>query len=376
MAYRIALIGCGRVGVWLEDDPLRSKPATHMGGIQKIISTHCVPQGVELVAICDTNTENLKRCQERYHIPAAYTDYRALIRKEKPEIVIIATWTSSHRDIAVFAAQNGVKGIVLEKPITINLPQAHQVTDTCREYNVKLVVNHERRWCPPYQKTKEIIDNQTLGRLKFIYGNVLSQSIPQGPWETVLNKAGGGPLFHDGTHLIDLIRYFTGEIKTLHGSIDREHPDFGAESTATALMKSENGVNIAIEAGGLRDYFNFELDLQFERGRIQIGNGIEAYYVASESHMYTGFKDLTRQPFPAYLRNSDPFTGAILEVINALENNSEPLSSGIDGLRALEIIFAIYQSASLNGKPVHLPLKIKSHPLTKLFSSQNDFPSP
>ncbi|MGE5342144.1 MAG: Gfo/Idh/MocA family protein [Candidatus Omnitrophota bacterium] len=370
MSYKLALIGCGRIGVWLEDDPLRAKPASHMGGITRIIEQGHVANGLELVAACDLDGEKLSRFQTRFGLSPSqtYQDYKELISIEKPDIAVIATWTASHRDIAVYAAQHGVKGIVLEKPTAVSLDQAQEIVATCQREKVKLVVNHERRWDPLFRKTKEIIENKDLGELKLINGNVLSQSAPIGPWESVLDEAGGGPLLHDGTHLIDMIRYFAGDIATISGHVSRHDRTYGTETTATAFLRSVNGVNIFIEAGGMREYFNFEMDLQFERGRIKIGNGICDYYTAQNSNRYSGFKDLIKTAFPTFPRDTHPFTGAILELIHAMETDAEPLSSGEDATRAMEIIFGIYYSAYLNGKPVTLPLTtLSGHPLKKMF---------
>jgi predicted dehydrogenase len=365
MAYKIALIGCGRVGVSLEDDPLRSKPASHMGGIQKILD--CGDPKITLSAVCDIDEERLNQCRDRWNINRIYIDYKTLIQKEQPDIIVIATWTASHRDIAVYAARNGVKGIVLEKPVATTIKQAYDVIDLCAKHNVKLVVNHERRWDPLYRKAKSIIEENTLGPLKAVYGNVLSGTLIQGPWQDVLTGVGGGTLLHDGTHLLDMIRYLCGEIATINGYVTRQDPKAGVETTASALMVTESGINVFLEAGGMRDYFNFEIDLQFQSGRMKIGNGIREYYVSETSRRYTGFKDLIKKDFPTFQRDSDPFTGAILEVIAAIAEGRQPQSSGKDGFKAMEIIFGIYQSAYLKGKTVTLPLKISGHPLKKMF---------
>ena len=371
MPYRIALIGCGRVGVWLEDDPLRAKPASHLGGIQKIQREGGIAMGLELAALCDINRQPLDQCLQRWptliNSQHLYKDYKQLISRENPDIVIIATWTSSHRDIAVYAAQKGVKGIVLEKPAATTLDQAHDIITACRRHQVKLVVNHERRWGPLYRKTKEIIANKTLGDLKAIYGNVLSQSAPHGTWQSLLPELGGGPLLHDGTHLVDMIRYLAGDIVTINGYVKREDPACGTETTAVALLQTEQGIPAFIEAGGMRDYFNFEIDLQFQQGRIKIGNGIKEYFITEKSNRYTGFNDLAASIFPPLPEDSNPFTGAILEVIKAMELDQDPQSSAIDGWKAMEVIFGIYQSAYLKGKTLRLPLEINGHPLKKMF---------
>ena len=359
--FSTALIGCGRVGALLEEDPLRKKPASHMGGIKKIQSK------VHSLTVCDIDEERLLHCKEKWEIQKGYLDYRELFSYEKPDIVVIATWTSTHRDIALCAVENGVKGIVLEKPVATDLEQAREIIDACKKHYVKLVVNHERRWDPLYKKTREIVREKSLGELKFIYGNVLCQSAPRGSWKAVLEEVGGGPLLHDGTHLVDMIRFFTGDIESVSGSVKRENPEAGVETTAAAMMQSLNGVNIFIETGGMRDYFNFELDLQFEKGRIKVGNGIREFYTSETSTRYTGFRDLVKQEFPSFTRDSDPFSGAILEVMEAVEKDSVPESSGVDGLKAMEIIFSIYYSAWLDGKKVTLPLMVSGHPLKKMF---------
>ncbi len=351
------------MGALLEEDPLRKKPASHMGGINKIQSK------TGALSICDIDKERLMHCKEKWTIGKGYLDYNELFLNEKPDIAVIATWTSTHRDIALCAVENGVKGIVLEKPVAIDLDQAREIVDACKKHNVKLVVNHERRWDPLYKKTREIVREKSLGELKVIQGNVLCQSAPKGSWKTILEEVGGGPLLHDGTHLIDMIRFFTGDIETVHGRVKRENPEIGVETTAAALLQSRNGVDIFIETGGMRDYFNFEMDLQFERGRIKVGNGIREFYTSETSTRYTGFRDLVKTDFPAFTRDSDPFSGAILEVMEAVENDSIPHSSGTDGFKAMEVIFAIYYSAWLNGKKITLPLKLSGHPLKKMFQS-------
>lgn len=366
--YRVSLIGCGRVGLLLEEDPLRVKPASHLGGIQKLHTSNSPDIHIELTSLCDINPERLHYAAKKWQVHHTYHDYKQQIAQEKPDIIIIASWTSSHHKIVVYAAEHGVKGIVLEKPVATTLHYAEEMIAICQQKNVKLVVNHERRWDPLYRKIREIIENNTLGPLRTIYGNVLSRSGVQGDWRTILPAVGGGPLLHDGTHLIDMVRYLAGDIAHLCGHVKREDPNMAVETSATAMLHTHHNVTVFIEAGGMRDYFNFELDLHFQYGRIRAGNGIRDYYVVEDSKRYSGFKDLVKQPFPALTTLSDPFTGALLEVIHAIETDTIPESSGVDAYKAMEIIFAIYHSASCNGKTITLPLRpTRIHPLKKMF---------
>lgn len=366
MIPTVALIGCGRIGSLLEDDPLRAKPASHMGGIQRL------GDRVRLVAVCDTDRQRLVDCQNRWRVEKIYLDYREMIWNEKPQVVIIATWTASHRDIAVYAAENGVRGLVLEKPMAVDLQQADEILYACRRHNVKLVVNHERRWDSRYIQVRRWIEEERLGPLRTIHATVLSRSALEGSWKSVLEEVGGGPLLHDGTHLLDMVHYFCGEIEEVSGKVYREHPTVGVETTALGLLRSRDGVNVFVEAGGMRDYFHFEMDLQFARGRIKVGNGIEEFAESRPSTRYSGFQDLQSERFIAADCQCSPFPGALEEALQAVAldlREEEIHSSGRDARRAMETIFAVYYSAFLGGKVVRLPLQIGGHPLKKLFAS-------
>ena len=348
MKYSASLIGCGRVGVLLEEDKLRKKPASHIGGLLKLKSK------VILDSLCDINKERLIYVSEKWKINNYYTDYKKLILERKPDIVIIATWTNTHKEIAEYCMKNGVKGMVLEKPVATSLKDAGYLLKLSEKYKTKIVVNHERRWDSLFLKTKEIIDNRELGKLVTIYSNVYTQS-SFNEKINLIGELGGGVLLHDGTHLIDIIRYFAGDIKYVIGDLNMDK-NAGVEKKASAFLLTENNVNVFLQAASEMDFFNFELDLIFKNGRIKIGNGIREYYTTESSKRYEGFKDLVKKEFPVYEKIIDPFSGAINEVIIAIEKDIEPYSSLIDGVKAMEVIFSIYHSHFKNNKRIILPL--------------------
>ncbi len=363
MAHSVAVVGCGRIGSTLEDDPLRAKPASHLGAIRALGAE------LDLVAVCDSDRRRLLQCQRRWEAPRVYLDYREMIRTEAPDIVSIATWTASHAEIAVFAADHGVRGIVLEKPMAIDLVQADQILASCRAHGVKLVINHERRWDPLYRRARALIEGGGLGALRAATGRVLGAAAATGSWRSVLAEVGGGPLLHDGTHLVDLVRWLVGDVQRVTGQVSREDKRVGVETTALAWLQTEGGVPVFIEAGGMRSYFHFELDLQFSDGRMRVGNGIAELQRAAPSKRYSGFRDLQPVGFPPLDEPRQPMCGAFREVARALDEGGDPFSSGLDGRKAMEIIFAVYYSASLQGRPITLPLAASGHPLKKMFAA-------
>lgn len=343
---RIALIGCGRIGCLLEADPLRNKPCTHWGGASAA--------GLPINYACDINEERLRRFSEMAGIPPQhrFSSYETLITEVRPSMVIVSTWTDTHAAIGITAARHGAKVIVCEKPVAGNLADARALCAECEKHGAALIVNHERRYDGRYRAVKKMIDSGAIGVIKTVHASVLTSGF-HGESKAA---AGGGPLLHDGTHLIDIVRFFFGDITSVQGEFHREDRKKGFEDRATAWMTARGGIDVFIEAGGNRNYFVFELEISGTLGKIVIGNGYELLYRTEKSRHYTGFRDLSLKKFPPYSRRSC-FTTEYIEAKKLLRGTPAAITSGgRDGYRALEAIHAIYLSASLHRKIIELPV--------------------
>lgn len=328
----VALIGCGRIGFLLENDPLRYKPCTHYGGTMaaKLTITHA----------CDINQERLHLFSKIAGIPLSncYTDYHTLLRQEKPDCVIIASWTNTHAPIGIAAACNGAKVIVCEKPIATDIKQAKALLDACNKHNTTLIINHERRYDYRYNFVKKLITSNEIGNISSVHGFVFTPSKVHQP------DSGGGPLLHDGTHLIDIIHYLFGDIKQVHGYTQRYSENSLYEDYAIAHCITTSGVHVTLEAGSHRDYFMFELQILGTRGKIVIGNGYLHLYKPAKSKLYTGFKDLTPKSITPKGK-PDYFVRLYKEAKKCLFNPVTVTSGGYDGYKVLEVINAIYRSS-------------------------------
>lgn len=343
--YKVGIIGCGRIAGLLEDDPLRGKPCTHAGAFDAVKET-------KITTACDINKKRLKQFGQRWNVQSLYTDYRRMLEKEDIDIVSVAAWTRFHHKMVVDAAESGIRGIYCEKPMALTLDQAEEMIRVCNKNNVVLTINHERRWDPYYLKVKELVEKGEIGELRTIVGNALS-------WECEKSKVesfGGGPMFHDGTHLTDLLRLFADEPEWVTAYEERPNGVKYIENTVFGFIRFLKGTRAFIEGGGRRNYFNFELDLQGTEGRIIIGNGVRELYLNNKSKKFSGFKELKRMEFPEPEENISPFTGGVRDLIRCIESGREPVSSGIDGKNALEIILALYKSAQNGGERIFFPL--------------------
>jgi predicted dehydrogenase len=355
---KIALIGCGRIGFLLEDDPLRYKPCTHFGG--------CTAAGMRITHACDIAPERLGAFAGRACIAAENTSasFEKLITCARPDMVIISTWTESHARIGMLASDSGARVIVCEKPLCADLKEAGALIRRCEKNGTRLIVNHERRFDDRYIAVRELIERGRIGAVKTVHASVLS-----GPWHGRPDlRMGGGPLLHDGTHMLDILRYLFGDFLCVEGEIQRDARRSGFEDRASAWITTRSGIDIFLEAGGSREYFIFELVIGGTAGKIVIGNGYQSLHVPEKSRFYTGFRDLKERPLP-WRRKMNYFQREYTEARRILEGRDDAASStGMDGYRALEAAHAIYLSASLGRKTIALPVKPASIDLSVIFN--------
>ena len=105
MTYRGAIVGCGRIGSTIDDEqvdrPQFRYPWAHAPAIIEA-------KGVELVAASDLREEQLADFKHRWGVTALYSDYREMIKKEKPDIVCITTKVEERAEVVIGAAEAGV----------------------------------------------------------------------------------------------------------------------------------------------------------------------------------------------------------------------------------------------------------------------------
>ncbi|PJZ59178.1 Gfo/Idh/MocA family oxidoreductase [Leptospira barantonii] len=203
-------------------------------------------------------------------------------------LVVIATPSETHYELAKKAIDFGFRRLLVEKPVCHSLQLARKLAKLCEETGTDLRVNHERRYHPLYIQVRKWILEQTYGPVKTIRASVLTSA--RDPGRAILDKT--GPLFHDGTHAVDLLVWYLGMPDRVV-SVLRSYRHSPVEEQALALMTYPKGETVFLEAGGMRNYFQFELDIQTTDARFLVGNDEVRYWKSKPSRKYKGFKSLT-----------------------------------------------------------------------------------
>ena len=290
VTIRTAVIGLGRIAYLLEKDPYRYHPCTHLGSLRHLIETGPVRKSqacFELVGACDNKPERLKDFLRWWKKPVEYqeTDYRKLIQNCRADFVIIAATLEAHYEIVIslLKSKNPPRGILLEKPAGYNLKETRQMAELARRKQVPVWVNFERRYHPAYRLVRDYIRKEKFGELRSIYGQVLTGSAPAPPY--------GGPLLHDAVHWIDLLIWMLGKPDSLDARLLPSR--FSPEVEDTAFINFHYPEQeVFLESGGRRQYFAFNMKLDFERGRIESGNEGHRFFKSGPSKRYKNFKEL------------------------------------------------------------------------------------
>jgi predicted dehydrogenase len=289
-----------------------------------------------------------------------YADYGEMLEHEDLDLVSVCTWPPLHEEMVVAAAEAGVKGIMCEKPMAVNLGQADHMLEACEQNDVKLVVSHQRRYNPRYVEAKEALDRGDVGELVEVFGNC------------------GGDLLTDGTHNIDLIRFFLDDepVEWVMGQIDRQPwGRFGyersnryghvIENSSCARIQFKNGVRAVMQTGEIAiDDYQY-LALRGTEGVIEVSG------------------DRWRQPKPPWWRilragqeweehpveqDASPFAEEVKQLIRWIEEGGEHRLSGNSARADLEILMAVFESSRLRSR-VTLPLDTYEHPLALMIEA-------
>src|SRR5436853_1102381 len=156
----------------------------------------------ELVAVMRRNEEKAKDYALRHQVAKWYTDANELINDPEVNAIYIATPPSSHEEYTIAAFGAG-KPVYVEKPMALNAESADRMVNAAREKKLKLVVAHYRNAQPLFNKIKQLLDENTIGKILFVRSELYKPSLsslelsdPKIKWRVDPLIAGGG-FFHD-----------------------------------------------------------------------------------------------------------------------------------------------------------------------------------
>lgn len=334
---KYALIGCGRISI------------NHIEA--------AIENNLEIVGICDIREDRMKEAKEKHpqiESVTEYTDYIEMIKKEKPELVAIATESGKHAKIALDCLDLGVN-LIIEKPIALSLSDADKIIEKAEEKKLKVCACHQNRFNKAIQTLRDAVEDNRFGRIFNGTANIrwnrnksyYEHANWRGTWEQ-----DGGALMNQCIHCIDLLYWMMGsEIDEVCAFTDNFNHDYiEVEDLGVAILKFKNG-SFGIIEGTTNVYpKNLEetLTLFGEKGTVQVGgtsvNKINIWKIGED--------DEQKVIEESYVEHKNVYgvghSYVYADMISAITKGTKLYVDAVAGKKALELVLAIYKSAHEN----------------------------
>ena len=344
--YRVGIIACGNIAQL----HLRSYRAT---------------PGVEVVAGADVSAETRERWQREHGVPAMYATAEQMLERERLDIVSICTWPPLRPEMTELVCAAGVRAIVAEKPMAVDLAGCDRMIAAAERSGTTLIVHHQRRFRDRFVKAKELIDAGTIGRVEQIQ---------------VFN---GGDLLTSSSHMVDVMRYLLDDAPAewVIGQIDRRDPGFTnrpiglqqweethtryghhVETGALGMIQFKGGARGVVEVGIVnRKRPSYSATIYGSDGVIETsGDRPEP----GEPRLRARVKGAADWITPEVVPN-EATQAAFAALLGVLEHGGTHPLDMRSARQVHEILMAIYESARRRAR-IELPLAVGTSPLEEM----------
>jgi len=308
---------------------------------------------VEVVAVCDTDTEKARKVAADSGVPGVYRNHRELLDKEKVDAVHVNTPDWSHRDPVIDSLKAG-KHVLVEKPMTTDLSEADEIVRMVEQTGLILQVSFNHRWLSVYHRVFSDIQNGSIGECLLGFAKKNNPILIPTEWLPWSGKS--TPAWFLSSHDIDLVCWWTQAV--------------GAEVYATGVKK-------VLRAQGIDTYDAIQAQVRFHTGFFATFESAWIYsnkspylpdsymeIIGSKGHVFMDRKaeaiEMATQESYAYPRtflNSrvfDRWVGALPSCMDsfvaAIEEKREPFVTAKDGRKVTAILDAVHRSLA-SGRP-------------------------
>lgn len=371
---RIGMLGCGSIAEIAHLPAIAGRP------------------DVRLAAICDADPTHAETMAKTWKADAWFSDYREMFDRASLDAVIIATPNNVHRNHGVAAALAGVH-VLIEKPLAVTVEEAWDIVNTCHKNGVKLMVGCDRRFWVHNRWAKDLIEQDVVGKI------VMSRACLHEHWFNYQNHvartsfrldaavAGGAALNDTGAHAIDLLTWLNGsKVRRAVGVAKRlVMPESYTlcDDTALMMLEFENGAFGTVSCNRFSHAVNQVTELCGTEGTIFTATDATNPFQSWPMAVFTN-RDFPAGRLPKVLddyrwpelfwvedivdgsprkrwvpicppRHPSNYEIMIEHFLDCIANDKEPLVSGEDGARAVEVMCAVLSSMETGGW-VDLPL--------------------
>ena len=324
--YGIMVIGCGHIG------------SQHLENIY-------YRDNIQIVAVVDQDIDSAKLAARKYGALEYGTDYHKFFDDKRVDIVIVATYTSTHLPILKECVANG-KHVLCEKPIAATLEDGEEFVRVVKNASVKVLVAHILRHNKSYIKIGEMIQNGAIGELKTVRMVQNHHALESNRFSNLLKDC--TPVLDCGVHYIDVMQWFTGskicEVSGIGTKIDPLSPHYDF-TIMTFRMENgcvgyyEAGWNKNIESQNMKEFIGTKGRISLVLREMRANDREEGDLIT----LYDGESGEYR-----IINNDSTYKdmyGQVCTLIDMIENNTE-------GNPTIDSVFSAFKTACLAQKAI------------------------
>lgn len=330
------------------------------------------------VAAMDPDERRRKEVSKEFGIPT-YTTIDKMFDKEKIDAVIIGSPVFAHEENAVKSAEAG-KHILCEKPMARTIAECDRMIKAANKNNIILMPGFMKRFNAQLIEAKRMIDDGELGEICQVRVDWCQYNYNHNGWRHAFATLGGVYQDH-GSHIIDLCRWWLGDITEVSAEVnifiaDKERE---VEDQVVSLFRHKNR---SISFHNLNRLTHMHEDERYEifgtKGTLEInygGTGRYSSFIASDPFTMVLHKkgqetiDITPWPEWTSVQKKHQYLVEMEHFCDCIIKNKKPEVTAEDGRKAIEVINAVYLS-SWKKEKIHLPLT-KCPDLDKIFKGFN-----
>ncbi|WP_394218160.1 Gfo/Idh/MocA family protein [Halobacillus trueperi] len=328
---KIAVIGCGSIAQ------------------NRHLPEYVANENVEVKAVCDIVEERAREVAQ-LHGATLYTDYEELLKKEEVDAVSVCLPNYLHAPVSI-AALNAGAHVLCEKPMATSKEEAEEMIQAAEKNGKKLMIAHNQRFVPSHVKAKELIESGSIGKV-YSFRTAFGHGGPEGwsaegenSWFFKKDQAFIGAMGDLGVHKADLLRYILGEeFVDVAGFVENNaKKDITVDDNAVCILRSQSGVVGTMAASWA---YNPNEDnstvIYGEKGTLRLEDDPEYSLIAQ----YTN-GDIVNYQLGKIQSNEEggqSNSHVIDHFVDSIVNDTEPLITGEEGMKSLEVILGALRS--------------------------------
>lgn len=342
----VAIIGTGKIS------------PTHIEGYLKF------PKRCKIVALVDIYPEKAESTKKKYNLNCEVLDsHKKLLGRKEIDLISVCTPPYVHCEIAKDFLDDG-KNVIIEKPMAASLEECDIVLEAAQKNRTVLSVISQNRFRNPTWKLKKMLESGIAGKVLHAQvdsfwwrGHCYYDLWWRGTWE----KENGGCTLNHAVHHIDILNWMMNDLpdKVSAFVTNVAHDNSEVEDLSSAILQYPKGAIGNLTSSVVHHGERQKIIIQCENAVLSMPWD-PVCFRSREDGFPEADKDFKKKIQKAY--NAIPdlkyegHTAQIDNVLTAIEKGQPPLVTGQDGKKALELIFAVYKSSSLD-QTVNLPMK-------------------